>query len=78
MKKPAPVFAGSGFVEVVVRFFDLVRQRQETSSQPATNVVVMPICMMAVIAIAKHCSGLIPDEGSGCQTNLDSYANYGA
>jgi hypothetical protein len=43
-------------------------QRREHDRQPATRVVVMPICMMAVIVIDKHCSGLIPESAADCQS----------
>jgi hypothetical protein len=59
-KKPA-TGSGSGFVEIVMRWFSSACQRRKQVQQPATDVVVMPKPCVAVTVVPKHCEGLIPD-----------------
>jgi hypothetical protein len=55
-RKPA-----AGFWQRVLEIVFALIYSVRTRSPARHHVVVMPVCMMAVIVVAKHCSGLIPD-----------------
>ena len=59
-KNPLPGCLAAGFGNRLCAFLACFCQRREHDRQPATCVVVMPVCMMAVTVLAKHCAGLIP------------------
>jgi len=65
-QNPLPIcFSVAGLENRFLRVLACFYQRRDR--QPATGVVVMPVCMMAAIG-AKHRLGLIPECRQYCQT----------
>src|SRR5436190_5787086 len=72
IKNPLPVLLVAGLSKSLCAFLSSARQRRKHVRQPVTSVVVMPICCVGVNVGSKHCTGLITDELSACQTYLSA------